>query len=178
MHTRDLMAAALAGLCIAPSLACNVLPHVQHASQDSGSLSMAVFQGASVVTMGAMPFAMRNLAGVSQKLACGLLAVVLLFLNFLNALDTASRVREDATGSHRGTIERAAALNSRIAELRKSRAQVPPFTFTSAASASAAQRAVEAATQARDLECAKISVQTAASERTRLQRSKGSYPRS
>ncbi|MGA7323835.1 MAG: hypothetical protein WBX25_05000 [Rhodomicrobium sp.] len=150
----------LAGLCIAPSAVANVLPHIlalsNHGAIDSAEATTAIFQGVSVIAMAAMPFGIQNLSAVTLKLACWLLAIVLFGLNLFNALDAATHVREAATGLNRGTIAKAAALNSRLAELRKSRSQVPPFTFTSLPQASAAQRAADEATRAKDLECGKI----------------------
>jgi hypothetical protein len=103
-----------------------------------------------------MPFAIRNLQTVSLKLACCLLGFVLFVLNFMNALDVATHGREVATGVARGTLAQASALKSRIADSRKARAQVPPFTFTSTAMVSAAETAVRAAEAARDAECRKV----------------------
>jgi hypothetical protein len=129
---------------------------VSQGSIDSAEATTAVFQGVSVLAMAAMPFGIRNLDAVTLKLACWLLAIVLFGLNLLNALDAASHARANATGVSRGTIASAAGLNSRIAELRKSRAQVPQFQFTSPAQATAAQEAVKAAETARDAECTKV----------------------
>jgi hypothetical protein len=154
------VAAGLAGLCIAPSAVANVLPHILALSNqgaiDSAEATTAVFQGVSVIAMAAMPFGIQNLRAVTLKAACWLLAIVLFGLNLLNALDAASHARANATGVNRGTIAKAAALNSRIPELRNSRSQVPQFTFTSAASAMAAQKATDEAVRAKDAECGKI----------------------
>jgi hypothetical protein len=150
---RDFIAAGVAALCIAPSAVCNVAPHIAHAAADAGAASMAAFQGVSVLTMAAMPFATKNVTATAHKLACYLLAVVLLGLNFANALDMANRQRETATGASRATIQKAAALNSRLAGLRESRKQVPPFSFTSAASASAAQSAADETARIQDRSC-------------------------
>jgi hypothetical protein len=154
------VAAGLAGLCIAPSAVANVLPHILALSNqgaiDSAEATTAVFQGVSVIAMAAMPFGIQNLRAVTLKAACWLLAIVLFGLNLLNALDAASHARANATGVNRGTIAKAAALNSRIPELRNSRSQVPQFTFTSAASAMAAQKATDEAVRAKDAECGKV----------------------
>jgi hypothetical protein len=157
---RELIAAGVAALCLAPSAVCNILPHIlamtANGAADGAAATTAVFQAASVLAMSGMPFAIKNLRAVSLKAACSLLGIVLFVLNFMNALDVASHGRELATGVSRGTLAKAAGLNSRLAELRKSRAQVPPFTFTSAAMVSAAQEAVTAANAARDAECKKV----------------------
>jgi hypothetical protein len=82
---------------------------------------------------------LKKINGLTAKTGLLVLAAVLLFLNFLNALDLAGHARESATGVACGTLAKAAGLKSRIAELEKSRAKVPQFTFTSAAMVSAAQ---------------------------------------
>src|SRR5262249_22867506 len=91
-------------------------------------------------------------------------------------LDAATHARDNATGVNRGTITKAAALNSRIAELHNSRTQLPQFTLTSAAQATAAQEAVRAAGAARNAECGKVGpncrkrIDEAATEAERLSR--------
>jgi hypothetical protein len=120
---------------------------------EAGSVS---FQAMAVIVMAGMPFAIKKTRDFSGKAGLFVLAVVLLFLNFLNALDLAGKARESATGVARGTLAKAAGIKSRIEDLEKSRAQVPQFTFTSAAMVQAAQSAVSAADMARDAECKKV----------------------
>jgi hypothetical protein len=153
MRSGEIIAGVAAGLCVLPSAVVNVAPHIAQGAHDSGAAATAVFQGVSVLTMASMPFAVKNLSAATQKAGCYLLAAVLLTLNFFNALDVASSVRESATGVSRGTINAAAGLNSRLAEKHKSRSQVPPHTFTSAASASAAQSAADEAKKVMEREC-------------------------
>jgi hypothetical protein len=159
MEQRDFIGAGLAGLCLLPSAVVNVLPHIQ-AMRETGDLPSEAgsvsFQAMAVIVMAGMPFAIKKTRDFSGKAGLFVLAVVLLFLNFLNALDLAGQARESATGVARGTLAKAAGLKSRIADLEKSRAQVPQFTFTSSAMVQAAQSAVSAAETARDTECKKV----------------------
>jgi hypothetical protein len=159
VRVRNLIATGLAALCAAPSAIVNVLPHAaamvttRDLAGEAGALS---FQAVAVIAMAGMPFALRKTRDFAMKTGLFALASILLFLNFLNALDVASHVRDEATGANRGTLAQAAGLKSRIAELANSRAQVPFFEFTSPAMVEAQREAVAAANTARDAECKKV----------------------
>ena len=156
MKARDWIAAGVAGLGIVPSAVINVAPHLARAFESPQAFGVAVFQVVIVIVMGFAPFGIKRLESVGMKAASWVLIIVLLSVSFTNALDLANKARETATGTARGSISRATALNSRIADLRNSRAQLPQFKATTAASAKAAQDAVSEAVRARDLECGKV----------------------
>ena len=163
-NMRASTAYALAGLCIAPSVLINVLPHLARMGDDVGSLGMAAFQAASVVAMVVLPFAVKQLTSGAHKLACYGLGALLLVLNFANALDLATAVRESATNPAKGALQKAATVNTRIADLRNRRLEIPQHDYASESMLYAAQDAVKGASAAVVREC---TVATAATVKCR-----------
>jgi hypothetical protein len=120
---------------------------------DASTAAVVVLQSVSVATMAAVPFAFEKARNWLIKLFCLVFGAALFSVNLFNAIEVAGHVRETVTAGSSGKLATAAALESRLAGLRKSRAEVPQHAFTSPASLSAAESAVKSAEAARDTEC-------------------------
>jgi hypothetical protein len=158
MMERNTVVAIAAALCIAPSAVCNVLPHVQAITDASGhinsaSTGMATMQAVSVMAMAGMPFAVEKFNAVGLKFGGYLLGLVLLCINFTNALDVADAVRKSSTSDARTKIEKAKALRADIAQYKADKAAIPAHDIVTADSVSVARTAVSTTQSARDLEC-------------------------
>ena len=144
MMERNTVVAIAAALCIAPSAVCNVLPHVQAITDASGhinsaSTGMATMQAVSVMAMAGMPFAVEKFNAVGLKFGGYLLGLVLLCINFTNALDVADAVRKSSTSEARIKIEKAKALRADIAQYKFDKAAIPAHDIVTAGSVSVAR---------------------------------------
>ena len=144
-------------LCILPSALMNIWPRAVEAVAsgkiDASTAAVVVLQSVSVATMAAVPFAFEKARNWLIKLFCLAFGAALFSVNLFNAIEVAGHVRETITAKDLGKLASAAALESRLADLRKSRKEVPQHTFTSPASLSAAESTVRSAQTARDAEC-------------------------
>ena len=143
--------------CIAPSAVMNVLPRasavLENGHLDAQAAGIIILQAVSVATMAAVPFGFIKARNWLIKVACLAFGAALLSVNLFNAIEVAGHIRELAAAPATGVIAKATGLKSRIADLRKSRAEVPFHTFTGAAAVTAAESAVKSAQTARDAEC-------------------------
>jgi hypothetical protein len=157
MKARELIAGVAAGVCILPSGLCNVLPQLTAAlAGQTPAMTMAAFQGVSVIVIALAPFGMKKINNYIAKAFVFAGAGFLMWLSFVNAVELAGVMRESATGVARGSLSRAEFLNSRIRDLENSRKKLPQFEFTTAAQVTAAQTAVQTAEVARDKECNRV----------------------
>jgi len=144
-------------LCILPSALMNIWPRAVEAVAsgkiDASTAAVVVLQSVSVATMAAVPFAFEKARNWLIKLFCLVFGAALFSVNLFNAIEVAGHVRETVTAGSSGKLATAAALESRLAGLRNSRAEVPQHAFTSPASLNAAESAVKSAEAARDTEC-------------------------
>ena len=144
-------------LCILPSALMNIWPRAAEAVAsgkiDASTATVVVLQTVSVATMAAVPFAFEKARNWLIKLFCLAFGAALFSVNLFNAIEVAGHVRETITAGDSGKLATAAALESRLASLSKSRNEVPQHAFTSPASVSAAEGAVKSAQAARDAEC-------------------------
>jgi hypothetical protein len=120
---------------------------------DASTAAIVVLQSVAVATMAAVPFAFEKSRNWLLKLFCLAFGAALFSVNLFNAIEVTGHVRETITAGSSGALAKAAALDSRLAGLRKSRNEVPQHAFTSPAGLSAAQSAVTSAQAARDAEC-------------------------
>lgn len=152
--------ATLIAACIAPSLAANVWPRVSQAIAqgvaDGGTVAIVTLMVVSVLAMAACPFAVEKAANWAFALLFAIFGLGLASLNFGNAVEVASHVRDLVRDPRKATLATAATLERDLAEARKSRTQLSHFTPTTAEGVTAAQGAVGTAIAARDQECGRV----------------------
>ena len=144
-------------LCILPSALMNIWPRAVEAvasgKVDASTAAIVVLQSVAVATMAAVPFAFEKSRNWLLKLFCLAFGAALFSVNLFNAIEVTGHVRETVTAGSSGKLATAAALNTRLDALSKSRNEVPQHAFTSPAGLSAAESAVRSAEAARDAEC-------------------------
>ncbi len=146
-------------LCLTPSFAMNVWPRVSRmlaaGAVDGGDGAIVLFQGVAVLVMAAVPFAMMRARSRGFWWAALLFGSGLASMNFLNAIEVVSHVRDSASDTRKAAILRSATLRTDLSLATESRNRVSQFTPTTAAGVASAQRGADAATAAREAECAK-----------------------
>ena len=149
---------------IAPTAALNIWPHIEAimtcGTCDSRTIvphaTMVVIKTAFVVGLAYLPIKAEEAGTLKLATVCWLLWALLATVCFFNAQEGAGRLRDLLLSGSRESVSTAAALDSRIAELEKSRDGVPPHGPASAAMVENARSAVTDAQTARDQECGKV----------------------
>jgi Poxvirus D5 protein-like len=160
MRGATVAATVVVGVCVAPSLAMNLWPRLSHmwasGAADGGGVAIVMFQTVAVLVMAACPFAMAKTKSRGFWWGALLFGIGLAGINFLNALEVASHLRDATSDPRRTTISRAATLRSDLGVAQNSRKQLSHFIWTTDEGVAAAKSAVASAEIARDQECGKI----------------------
>jgi hypothetical protein len=120
---------------MSPAIVCNILPHMHDVVQDGHlvprAAGVAIFYLASVIAMAGMPFAKPRITALSDKAAALVLTVVLIGLNFANALDVGDHLVDALTSGPRTVLAKAAAINGDIDRLERQKAALTPHDSVS-----------------------------------------------